>query len=80
MIWYMIFTLILFSPDQKQRVEVESQNVEVDEWEISFDLILLQKVIGQGAFGVVWRALLNSPDGKPGNRTVAAKCFIRKIF
>ncbi|KAL9959666.1 hypothetical protein ACROYT_G033006 [Oculina patagonica] len=62
-------------PDQEQAVEMELQNVEVDEWEIAVDRILLQDVIGRGAFGAVWRALLSEPDGKPGNRTVAAKCF-----
>ena len=55
-------------------------NVEVDEWEIAVDRLMLQEVIGRGAFGAVWRALLSEPDGKPGNRTVAAKCFTRKIL
>ena len=68
-----------FSPDQGQAVEMELLNIEVDEWEIAVDRVLLQEVIGRGAFGAVWRALLSSPRGKPGNRTVAAKCFTRKI-
>jgi len=55
-------------------------NVEVDEWEIAVDRIILQEVIGRGAFGAVWRALLSESDGKPGNRTVAAKSFTRKIM
>ncbi|XP_078342476.1 fibroblast growth factor receptor 1-A-like [Oculina patagonica] len=62
-------------PDQEQALEMELLNVEVDEWEIAVDRILLQEVIGRGAFGAVWRALLSEPDGQPGNRTVAAKCF-----
>jgi len=53
-------------------------NVEVDEWEIAVDRLVLQEVIGRGAFGAVWRALLSEPDGKPGNLLVAAKCFTRK--
>nr|XP_058956061.1 vascular endothelial growth factor receptor 3-like isoform X1 [Pocillopora verrucosa] len=62
-------------PDQGETVEMELLNVEVDEWEIEVNRILLQDVIGRGAFGAVWRALLSSPNGRPGNRTVAAKCF-----
>ncbi|XP_066015715.1 fibroblast growth factor receptor 1-A [Pocillopora verrucosa] len=62
-------------PDQVEAVEMELLNVEVDEWEIEVNRILLQDVIGRGAFGAVWRALLSSPNGRPGNRTVAAKCF-----
>ena len=54
-------------------------NIEVDEWEIAVDRLILQEVMGRGAFGAVWRALLSEPDGNPGNRTVAAKCFTRKI-
>jgi len=54
-------------------------NVEVDEWEIAVDRLVLGEVIGRGAFGAVWRALLSEPDGIPGNRTVAAKCFTRKV-
>jgi len=55
-------------------------NGEVDKWEIGVDRLVLQEVVGRGAFGAVWRALLSEPDGKPGNRTVAAKCFTRKIM
>ena len=73
----MIF--IEFSPNQGEAVEMELVNVEVDEWEIEGNRVLLQEVIGRGAFGAVWRALLIPPNGRPGNRTVAAKCFIRKI-
>ncbi|XP_066015704.1 fibroblast growth factor receptor 4-like isoform X2 [Pocillopora verrucosa] len=62
-------------PDQGESVEMELLNVEVDEWEIEVNRVLLQDVIGRGAFGAVWRALLSSPNGRPGNRTVAAKCF-----
>ena len=59
---------------------MELLNVEVDEWEIAVDRVVLQEVIGRGAFGTVWRALLKEPDGKAGNRMVAAKCFTRKIM
>ena len=59
---------------------MQFQNLEVDEWEIAADRLQLQEVIGKGAFGAVWRALLNEPKGKPGNRAVAAKCFTRKIM
>ncbi|XP_066015708.1 fibroblast growth factor receptor 4-like isoform X2 [Pocillopora verrucosa] len=62
-------------PYQGEAVEMELLNVEVDEWEIEVNRVLLQDVIGRGAFGAVWRALLSSPNGRPGNRTVAAKCF-----
>ena len=70
---------ITFSPNQGKVVEMELWNLEVDEWEIEVNRVLLQDVIGRGAFGAVWRALLSSPNGRPGNRTVAAKCFTRKI-
>ena len=70
----------MFRPDQEQAVEMQFCNVEVDEWEIGVDRLNLQEVIGRGAFGAVWRALLSEPDGKRGNRTVAAKCFTRKIM
>ena len=53
-------------------------NAKADAWEVAVDRVLLQEVIGRGAFGAVWRALLSSPNGQPGNRTVAAKCFTRK--
>jgi len=52
----------------------------VDEWEIEVGRLVLQEVIGWGTFGAVWKTLLSEPDGKPGNRTVAAKCFTRKIM
>lgn len=71
--------LPIFSSDQEQAIQMEPLNVEVDEWEIEVSRVLLQEVIGRGAFGAVWRALLSSPNGRPGNRTVAAKCFTRKI-
>ena len=70
--------LPLFSPDQEQAIQMEPLNAEVDEWEVAVNRVLLQDVIGRGAFGAVWRALLSSPNGQPGNRTVAAKCFTRK--
>ncbi|XP_020615347.1 tyrosine kinase receptor Cad96Ca-like [Orbicella faveolata] len=62
-------------PDPEKAVEMQFQNPEADEWEIAVDLLQLQEVIGKGAFGAVWKALLNKPDGKPEKRTVAAKCF-----
>ena len=70
----------LFRFDQEQAVEMQFLNVEIDEWEMAVDRLQLQEVIGRGAFGSVWRALLSEPDGKPGNRTVAVKCFTRKIL
>ncbi|KAJ7373681.1 hypothetical protein OS493_011290 [Desmophyllum pertusum] len=62
---------------KRKDIEMELRNIEVDKWEIcaSLTVILLQEVIGKGTFGAVWRALLSQPDGKPGNRTVATKCF-----
>jgi len=68
----------MFRPDQGQAFEMQLCNVEVDKWEIGVDRLSLQDVIGRGAFGAVWRALLSEPDRKLGNRTVAAKCFTRK--
>ena len=67
----------IFSPDQEQAIQMEPLNAEVDEWEVAVNRVLLQDVIGRGAFGAVWRALLSSPNRQPGNRTVAAKCFTR---
>lgn len=75
----MKFWVKLFRPDPEKAVEMQFQNPEADEWEIAVDLLQLQEVIGKGAFGAVWKALLNKPDGKPEKRTVAAKCFTRKI-
>ena len=68
----------IFSPDQEQAIQMEPLNAEVDKWEVAVNRVLLQDVIGRGAFGAVWRALLSSPNGQPGNRTVAAKCFTRE--
>ncbi|XP_066030097.1 fibroblast growth factor receptor 4-like [Pocillopora verrucosa] len=62
-------------PDQEQAIQMEPLNAEADKWEVAVNRVLLQDVIGRGAFGAVWRALLSSPNGQPGNRTVAAKCF-----
>ncbi|PFX18053.1 Tyrosine kinase receptor Cad96Ca [Stylophora pistillata] len=67
--------LPIFSPDQEQAIQMEPLNVEVDEWEIEVSRVLPQEVIRRGAFGAVRRALLSSPNGRPGNRTVATKCF-----
>ena len=69
-----------FRADPETAVEMQLLNLEVDEWEIAVDRLQLQEVIGRGAFGAVWKALLNEPDGKPGNWAVAAKCFTRKIM
>ena len=69
----------LFSPDQEVAIELNLVSENVDKWEISRGRINLRESIGHGAFGTVWRALLSQPDGKLGNRTVAAKCFSRKI-
>ena len=74
------YCVILFRFDLEQTVEMQFWNVEMDEWEMAVDRLQLQEVIGRGAFGSVWRALLSEPDGKPGNRTVAVKCFTRKIL
>ena len=76
----MLISNKLFSPDQEEAVAIQLLNVEVDEWEIAVDRLVLKEVIGTGAFGAVWRALLSEPNGKAGNRTVAAKCFTRKII
>ncbi|XP_078342494.1 fibroblast growth factor receptor 1-like isoform X1 [Oculina patagonica] len=60
---------------QGRTVEMGLWTVKMDKWEIAVDRILLQEVIGRGAFGAVWRALLKEPYEKCGIRTVAAKCF-----
>ena len=72
----------LYSADKRRAVEMElcTSGTEVDEWEIAVDRIVLQEVIGRGAFGAVWRALLKERDGKSGNRIVATKCFTRKVL
>ncbi|XP_067025573.1 tyrosine kinase receptor Cad96Ca-like [Acropora muricata] len=54
---------------------MEALNVDGDKWEISRKRITLEKVIGSGSFGTVWRAVLSRGDGQPGIQFVAAKCF-----
>ena len=71
--------LPFFSSHEGQAIQMEPLSVEVDKWETEVSRVLLQEIIGRGAFGAVWRALLSSPNGRPGNRTVAAKWFMRKI-
>ena len=56
---------------------MEALNVDGDKWEISRKRITLEKVIGSGSFGTVWRAVLSRVDGQPGIQFVAAKCFSR---
>ena len=59
---------------------MDQLNVNTDGWEIAVDRLILREHIGRGAFGSVWRALLGRSRGRPGNRTVAAKCYLRKYF
>ena len=55
-------------------------NANTDEWEISVDRLKFREIIGGGAFGSVWRALLVWSRWKPGYRSVAAKCYTRKYL
>lgn len=55
-------------------------NANTDEWEIAVDRLNFREPIGRGAFGSVWRALLGRSRGRRGNRTVAAKCYLRKYI
>ncbi|XP_066030680.1 uncharacterized protein [Pocillopora verrucosa] len=55
---------------------MDQLNGNTDGWEIAVDRLILREHIGRGAFGSVWRALLGRSRGRPGNRTVAAKCFL----
>ena len=57
---------------------MDQLNVNTDGWEIAADRLNLREHIGKGAFGSVWRALLGRSRGRPGNRTVAVKCYLRK--
>ena len=59
---------------------MDQLNANTDGWEIAADRLNLREHIGKGAFGSVWRALLGRSRGRPGNRTVAAKCYLRKYF
>ena len=59
---------------------MDQLNVNTDGWEIAADRLNLREHIGKGAFGSVWRALLGRSRGRPGNRTVAVKCYLRKYF
>ncbi|XP_067025673.1 inactive tyrosine-protein kinase 7-like [Acropora muricata] len=61
--------------DDGEALEMEALNVDGDKWEISRKRITLEKVIGSGSFGTVWRAVLSRGDGQPGIQFVAAKCF-----
>ena len=58
---------------------MDQLNLNTDGWEIAADRLNLREHIGRGAFGSVWRALLCRSRGRPGNRTVAAKCYLRKL-
>ena len=69
----------LFSEGEDE-VEMDQLNANTDGWEIAADRLNLREHIGKGAFGSVWRALLGRSRGRPGNRTVAAKCYLRKYF
>ncbi|XP_066029968.1 fibroblast growth factor receptor 3-like [Pocillopora verrucosa] len=60
----------------EDEVEMDQLNVNTDGWEITADRLNLREHIGKGAFGSVWRALLGRSRGRPGNRTVAAKCYL----
>ena len=59
---------------------MDQLNLNTDGWEIAADRLNLREHIGRGAFGSVWRALLGRSRGRPGNRTVAVKCYLRKYF
>ena len=72
------FLYLVLTKSRQLRWSQIKMNAKADAWEVAVDRVLLQEVIGRGAFGAVWRALLSSPNGQPGNRTVAAKCFTRK--
>ena len=69
--------LSLRPTDDEEALEMEALNVDGDKWEISRKRITLEKVIGSGSFGTVWRAVLSRGDGRPGIQFVAAKCFSR---
>ncbi|CAH3155132.1 unnamed protein product, partial [Pocillopora meandrina] len=60
----------------EDEVEMDQLKVNTDGWEIAVDRLILREHIGRGAFGSVWRALLGRSRGRPGNRTVAAKCYL----
>ncbi|XP_027043352.1 fibroblast growth factor receptor 3-like, partial [Pocillopora damicornis] len=60
----------------EDKVEMDQLNLNTDGWEIAVDRLILREHIGRGAFGSVWRALLGRSRGRPGNRTVAAKCYL----
>ncbi|PFX12806.1 Tyrosine kinase receptor Cad96Ca [Stylophora pistillata] len=64
------------SSEEHDEVELGQLNTNTDGWEIAVDRLNLREAIGRGAFGSVWRALLGRSRGRPGNRTVAAKCCL----
>ena len=64
--------------EENDEVEMDQLNGNTDGWEIAVDRLNFREPIGRGAFGSVWRALLGRSRGRPGNRTVAAKCYLRK--
>ena len=77
----MLFFFFLRSsgPNEVEEYEMEVLNHETDEWEVSRDRLELREVIGSGAFGAVWRAMLSQPEGRRGpKQIVAAKCFTRE--
>ena len=59
---------------------MDQLNANTDGWEIAVDRLNLREPIVKEAFGSVWRALLGRSRGRPGNRTAAAKCYLRKNF
>ena len=74
---YISVILFLRPTDDEEALEMEALNVDGNKWEISRKRITLEKVVGSGTFGTVWRAVLSRGDGQPGIPFVAAKCFSR---
>ncbi|XP_022809905.1 vascular endothelial growth factor receptor 1-like, partial [Stylophora pistillata] len=62
--------------EEHDEVEMDQLKGNTDGWEIAVDRLNFREPIGRGAFGSVWRALLGRSRGRPGNRTVAAKCYL----
>ena len=63
--------LHLFGPPSHKRVgstfhdKVEDHNLRLDEWEVPASCIIMEKKLGEGAFGEVYRGIVRGDFNSP---------------